>query len=73
MCAEVFDTYTYTDVDFDGDACPPCIVMQPPVATLQTWMEAQDPINPIWEEQVRTSNQVPDFLTHCHPDLMQYV
>ncbi len=50
--AEVFDTYTYSDVGFDGDACPPCIVMQPPVATLQTWMDAQDPTNPVWEEQV---------------------
>ncbi len=52
MHAEVFDTYTYSDVGFDGDACPPCIVMQPPVATLQTWMDAQDRTNPVWEEQV---------------------
>ncbi|DBA72050.1 TPA: hypothetical protein ACH3X2_010784 [Trebouxia sp. C0005] len=51
---KVFDTYTYSDVGFDGDACPPCIVMQPPVATLQTWMEAQDRSNPVWEEQVAT-------------------
>lgn len=50
--AEVFDTYTYSDVGFDGDSCPPCIVMQPPVATLQTWMDAQDRTNPVWEEQV---------------------
>ena len=52
LCVEVFDTYTYSDVGFDGDACPPCIVMQPPVATLQTWMDAQDRTNPVWEEQV---------------------
>ncbi|KAL0037531.1 hypothetical protein WJX77_001281 [Trebouxia sp. C0004] len=51
---KVFDTYTYSDVGFDGDACPPCIVMQPPVATLQTWLDAQDQTNPVWEEQVAT-------------------
>ena len=50
--AEVFDTYTYSDVGFEGDACPPCIVMQPPVATLQTWMDAQDRTHLVWEEQV---------------------
>lgn len=26
--------------------------MQPPVATLQTWMDAQDRSHPVWEEQV---------------------
>ena len=51
--AAVFDTYTYSDVGFEGDACPPCIVMQPPVATLQTWMDAQNRANLVWEEQVR--------------------
>ena len=56
MCAEVFDTYTYSDVGFEGDACPPCIVMQPPVATLQTWMDAQDRTNLVWEEQVRRTH-----------------
>lgn len=50
----VFETYTYSDVGFEGDACPPCIVMQPPVATLQTWMDAQDRTNLVWEEQVAT-------------------
>lgn len=50
----VFDTYTYSDVGFEGDACPPCIVMQPPVATLQTWMDAQNRSNLVWEEQVAT-------------------
>lgn len=50
--AAVFDTYTYSDVGFEGDACPPCIVMQPPVATLQTWMDAQNRSNLVWEEQV---------------------
>ena len=28
--------------------------MQPPVATLQTWMDAQDRTNLVWEEQVRS-------------------
>ena len=58
--AEVFDTYTYSDVGFEGDACPPCIVMQPPVATLQTWMDAQDRTNLVWEEQVS-----PPYLLYC--------
>lgn len=53
VVAEVYDTYTYSDVGFDGDACPPCIVMQPPLTTLQTWMDTQDRIDMVWEEQVR--------------------
>lgn len=52
---EVYDTYTYSDVGFDGDACPPCIVMQPPLTTLQAWMDTQDRIDLVWEEQVHSS------------------
>lgn len=52
VSAEVYDTYTYSDVGFDGDACPPCIVMQPPLTTLQAWMDTQDRIDLVWEEQV---------------------
>ena len=55
MHAEVYDTYTYSDVGFDGDACPPCIVMQPPLTTLQAWMDTQDRIDLVWEEQVRNA------------------
>ena len=67
MPAEVFDTYTYSDVGFEGDACPPCIVIQPPVATLHTWMDAQDPTNLVWEEQVCFSSTV---MSCCFTPLM---
>lgn len=63
--AGVFDTYTYSDVGFEGDACPPSIVMQPPVATLQTWMDAQDHTHPVWEEQVRSCFCSCPYGCHC--------